>query len=153
MENIDQVEILKGASSALYGSSALNGVINIRTGYPEIEPSTTVTLYSGIYDKPKREELSWWWETNPLFSGVSFTHSRKIKEVDIVVGANALSDAGYRTNSYDKQIRANVKFRHRPKKIKDFHMESIQISNGNKLLISLYGWMPIREHLFKIHLP
>ena len=120
VENIDQVEILKGASSALYGSSALNGVINIRTGYPEIEPSTTVTLYSGIYDKPKREELSWWWETNPLFSGVSFTHSRKIKEVDIVVGANALSDAGYRTNSYDKQIRANVKFRHRPKKIKGF---------------------------------
>jgi iron complex outermembrane receptor protein len=33
-ENINQVEIIKGASSALYGSSALNGVINIRTAYP-----------------------------------------------------------------------------------------------------------------------
>ena len=31
MENIAQIEILKGASSVLYGSSALNGVINIRT--------------------------------------------------------------------------------------------------------------------------
>ena len=33
-ENINQVEIIKGASSALYGSSALNGVINIRTAFP-----------------------------------------------------------------------------------------------------------------------
>ena len=32
-ENINQVEIIKGASSALYGSSALNGVINIRTAF------------------------------------------------------------------------------------------------------------------------
>ena len=30
MENIAQIEVLKGASSVLYGSSALNGVINIR---------------------------------------------------------------------------------------------------------------------------
>ena len=118
VENIDQVEILKGASSALYGSSALNGVINIRTGYPDIEPSTSVSLYAGIYDKPQRKELSWWWDTNPLFSGINFTHSRKIKEFDFVVGANALSNAEYRTENYNKQIRANVKFRHRPSKLK-----------------------------------
>lgn len=29
MENIQQVEIIKGAASALYGSSALNGIINV----------------------------------------------------------------------------------------------------------------------------
>ena len=33
IENINQVEVIKGASSVLYGSSALNGVINIRTNY------------------------------------------------------------------------------------------------------------------------
>mgnify|MGYP000374223195 FL=1 len=33
-ENINQVEVIKGASSALYGSSALNGVINVRTAFP-----------------------------------------------------------------------------------------------------------------------
>ena len=31
IENIGQVEVIKGASSALFGSSALNGVINMRT--------------------------------------------------------------------------------------------------------------------------
>ncbi|PLW98750.1 MAG: hypothetical protein C0591_03830 [Marinilabiliales bacterium] len=120
VENIDQVEILKGASSALYGSSALNGVINIRTAYPGIEPGTTVSLYTGIYSKPERNELSWWWDTNPLFSGVNFTHSRKFKEIDLVVGANALSNEGYRTDNFDEQVRFNAKYRHRPKKIKGF---------------------------------
>jgi len=33
VENISQVEIIKGASSVLYGSSALNGIINVRTAY------------------------------------------------------------------------------------------------------------------------
>ena len=34
LENIAQVEIIKGASSVLYGSSALNGIINFRTADP-----------------------------------------------------------------------------------------------------------------------
>ena len=34
-ENINQVEVIKGAASALYGSSALNGIINIRTAFPK----------------------------------------------------------------------------------------------------------------------
>jgi iron complex outermembrane receptor protein len=33
-ENLEQVEVIKGATSALFGSSALNGVINFRTAYP-----------------------------------------------------------------------------------------------------------------------
>jgi iron complex outermembrane receptor protein len=31
LENLSQIEIIKGASSVLYGSSALNGIINFRT--------------------------------------------------------------------------------------------------------------------------
>jgi len=64
-ENINQVEVIKGASSALYGSSALNGVINIRTAFPklsEIEknPSvgyTKITTHFGITDHAKRDVL------------------------------------------------------------------------------------------------
>jgi len=49
IENIDQVEIVKGAASALYGSSALNGVINIRTAWPGLQPETHITAYGGFY--------------------------------------------------------------------------------------------------------
>ncbi len=45
VENVNQVEIIKGASSVLYGSSALNGVINLRTRFPGNEPRTEVTLF------------------------------------------------------------------------------------------------------------
>src|SRR5262249_23198652 len=38
IENLEQVEVIKGASSALYGSSALNGIINYRTAYPTATP-------------------------------------------------------------------------------------------------------------------
>lgn len=38
LENVEQVEIIKGASSVLYGSSALNGVINVRTARPGLTP-------------------------------------------------------------------------------------------------------------------
>ncbi len=34
VENINQVEVVKGASSVLYGSSALNGVIHVRNRFP-----------------------------------------------------------------------------------------------------------------------
>ncbi|MBK6986176.1 MAG: TonB-dependent receptor plug domain-containing protein [Bacteroidetes bacterium] len=33
LENLEQVEVIKGAASALFGSSAMNGVINMRTAY------------------------------------------------------------------------------------------------------------------------
>jgi len=114
------VEILKGASSSLYGSSALNGVINVRTAYPGPEPRTTISAFSGIYFKPRREELSWWWDTYPLFAGASFSHLRKIGDLDLVVGGNAFSDAGYREDNYSQRIRFNLGLRHNPKKIKGF---------------------------------
>ena len=50
LENISQIEILKGASSVLYGSSALNGVINIRTQYPKDKPVTKVNISNGFYN-------------------------------------------------------------------------------------------------------
>lgn len=118
VENIEQVEILKGASSALYGSSALNGVINIRTAYPNQKPETKVNLFSGVYLKPKREEMAWWWETNPLFGGVSITDSRKLGSTDLITGINAYSNPGYRQQNFEERIRANIRFRHRPKKTK-----------------------------------
>jgi outer membrane receptor for monomeric catechols len=37
VENISQIEVIKGAASALYGSSAMNGIINMRTAYPTSE--------------------------------------------------------------------------------------------------------------------
>jgi len=68
VENINQVEVIKGASSVLYGSSALNGVINLRTRFPGNDPQTEVTLFGGMFMEPRRKEMVWW-DRNPLFGG------------------------------------------------------------------------------------
>jgi iron complex outermembrane receptor protein len=113
LENIEQVEILKGASSALYGSSALNGVINIRTAFPREEPQTKMDFFSGMYMDPKRKELKWWGNTLRLFNGTAFSHSRKFGNLDIVAGINILNDEGYRTQNFEKHTRFNLSLRYR----------------------------------------
>ena len=51
--NIDRIEVVKGAGSALYGSSAVAGAINIITKEPELSPSTKVDLQFGKYHTNK----------------------------------------------------------------------------------------------------
>ncbi len=117
LENISQIEIIKGASSALFGSSALNGVINMRTAYPKDEPETKVTIFNGMYMNPKRKELIWWGNNQPLFEGANFLHSQKIKNLDLVIGGNAFSDDGYRQFETEERIRGNFNLRYRDAKV------------------------------------
>lgn len=56
LENIEQIEVIKGASSVLYGSSALNGIINIRTARPGLTPKTRFSAYIGIYGDAENDE-------------------------------------------------------------------------------------------------
>ncbi|MGD9161772.1 MAG: TonB-dependent receptor [Desulfobacteraceae bacterium] len=50
LEDIERIEIVRGASSALYGSSAMGGVINIITKKPEKKVSGKVSFESGSMD-------------------------------------------------------------------------------------------------------
>ncbi|MCU0432247.1 MAG: TonB-dependent receptor [Bacteroidia bacterium] len=117
VENVSQVEVLKGASSALFGSSALNGVIHFRTAYPGLKPQTNVTIFSGFYDSPQRQELKWWKNTPPANTGLSFNHSRQIGNLDLVVGGNFFDDDGYRYLETEQRARLNINTRYRFKKI------------------------------------
>lgn len=117
LENMEQVEIIKGASSALYGSSALNGVINIRTRYPGAEPSSSITMFSGIYGNPKREEIKWWKSHSPFFTGARFGHAQQIGNFDVVLGGNIQSETSYQENENEQRIRFNFNLRYRFKSI------------------------------------
>ena len=94
VENIHQIEVIKGAASVLSGSSALSGSIHIRTAFPSKKPKTKVNIYSGFYSKPNVEGGTWWTDA-PLIYGANFLHSRMVKNWDIVVGGNLNYDHGY----------------------------------------------------------
>lgn len=117
IENLEQVEIIKGASSALFGSSALNGAINLRTAYPRDTAITKLNAYSAIYDSPKRKELVWW-DKNPWYRGAEAMHSRKIRNLDIAVAAHYFDDDGYRELETEERIRFNANLRYRFEKAK-----------------------------------
>lgn len=142
VENIEQIEVIKGASSVLYGSSALSGVINLRTAYPKEKPETKITAYHGLYSNPKSIN-SKYWEGNGMQSGIQFLHSRKIGNLDLVIGGNFMGDDGaygpiinynqagiavdtasskfnpFKVDRYDAEsrVRMNVNLRYKSKKI------------------------------------
>ena len=132
-ENINQVEIIKGASSALYGSSALNGVINIRTAFPsqkDIDKNqknlisrllpgyTKVNMHFGLIDKPKRESLNWNGEKRRAFKGIDFLHGMRINNLDLTFGGNIFKDDGYRYGEITERKRFNINSLYKSSKIK-----------------------------------
>jgi iron complex outermembrane receptor protein len=94
VENIKQIEVIKGASSVLSGSSALSGAIYIRSATPRLKPETTIKAYSGFYSTPKFGNMKWW-DNPPLMAGMNFLHTRIANNTDIVVGGNVSYDHGF----------------------------------------------------------
>ncbi len=117
-ENIEQIEIIKGASSVLYGSSALNGVINFRTARASEAGKTTFFAETGLFDQPRNKDWQWWESTNPrLFHSGSFSHIKKYNNTDLGIGLFGLKDDGYRSLNHENLARVNLTLRHvHPKK-------------------------------------
>ncbi len=124
IENIGQVEIVKGAASALYGSSALNGIINVRTAYAKSEPETKLATYYTSYLAPADKRMQWWafpekadtfpkWKQRPQEITASFSHKQKIGKTDIVFGSFYRNLSSYKKDTYNEYVRANISLKHR----------------------------------------
>ena len=116
LENISQVEIIKGASSVLYGSSALNGIINFRTADATNIPNTQFFAETGIFDKPKNKNWTWW-DSPRVFSTASFSHLQKRGKTDLGLGINLLTDNGYRKFNDEKLGMVSLRIKHHNEKI------------------------------------
>ncbi|MEN7549800.1 TonB-dependent receptor [Rapidithrix thailandica] len=114
IEFADKVEVLKGAASTLYGSSALNGVIHLRTSWPDKKPETKLLTFYTAYSKPKRKEIAWW-DRPPYQAGLLISHKQPFKRADLVVGGNYMKASGYLRNVDQSLKKVSAKFRLRPK--------------------------------------
>lgn len=118
VENISQVEVLKGAASALYGSSAMNGIINIRTGFAKDKPETNAAVFSRIWGDPKDPAKKWWGSDTsgvqlPIETGFSLAHRRKAGKLDVVLSAYGLYRDSYNKDTYSRYARFTPNFRYR----------------------------------------
>lgn len=113
VEEVEKVEVVKGAGSALYGSNAMAGMVNIITRDPTPHPETRFKLSWGFYDEP--EYPNWRWTdrflTYRLFKqkkfdlknllsteGVDVSHSRYFGNVGILLTAGRKRSSGYQQN-------------------------------------------------------
>lgn len=98
IELTSQIEVLKGASSALYGSAALNGIINLRTAYATSTPETKFTTFATAFSRPKDEAQAWWTD-RPGGYGSFLSHKQKLGKTDLVLGM-----FGKNLDSYNKDV-------------------------------------------------
>lgn len=166
IENLEQVEVIKGASSVLYGSAALSGVINVRTAYPREKPSTRATVFAGMYDSPQNAKARWWGDNSPVLGGANFSHAQQFGKFDLVLGGNAFADNGYigpepipadtiavdtlRTGAggYENRVRFNIGTRWRNGKVKGLSY-GINANAMKSRSTSVFIWNDIEDGLYR----
>ncbi|WP_350401031.1 TonB-dependent receptor [Catenovulum sediminis] len=72
-ELAEKIEIAKGASSALYGTNAIHGVINVLTPTPNGNKNISLTAGPDAY---LRSKLNWSeiYDDSAVYTGLSYTH-------------------------------------------------------------------------------
>ena len=113
MEQASQIEIMKGASSVLYGSGALNGVIALSEKEPGPKGTFKAKIQSGIYDNPRRQSMRWW-NKNPTFHLADLYYGKSKKNIGYTIGANAYIDSGFRKEENEERYRLNGSFYFKP---------------------------------------
>ncbi len=90
---IDRTEVVKGAFSSLYGSSAIGGVINVITKKPTYKGFTSINANYGFYE-PLNDSLKF---TNNLlsFKGIDLIHSNTYKKLAYLLNLNYKKNDGH----------------------------------------------------------
>ncbi|MEN9609446.1 MAG: hypothetical protein RLZZ628_260 [Bacteroidota bacterium] len=112
VENIEQIEVVKGAASALYGSSAMNGIINVRTGFARAEPETHLSTFYTYYMSPK-DPTKKWWTNAPYDAGGSVLHKQKFGKSEVVGSVYYFNQSSFWKDNYEKYGRGTLNYRYR----------------------------------------
>jgi outer membrane receptor for ferrienterochelin and colicins len=107
--DIEQIEVVKGAGSALWGTAALGGVINILSKTPTEQGKTLVRIMAGEYAEPRYEE--WRWTKTPQgFGRIDVSHSRKVGSLGFRISVGRHVSTGYTEVDDFKRLNATGKF-------------------------------------------
>ncbi len=135
IEGISSVEVVKSAGSVLYGSSALNGVINLKSSPIYAKPSANISLFYGLYDIPNSLKTS---PKSKSIYGFNGIYSERIKQHSFAISWNQLNDDGYRMSSQDYRVRMNWRYFYQTKKLPNLKLGlngSVQKGESGSFLI------------------
>ena len=106
---IDRIEVIKGAYSSLFGSSAMGGIINVITRNADTVPRTGVQVNYGVYDKaPSYAD----YQSYHDFYGVDFMHSARQGKFSYVFNAANKQNDGHREKTFFRTYNAFGKLKY-----------------------------------------
>ncbi len=94
--SIDRIEIVKGAYSSLYGSTAMGGVVNVITRRPDATPRTDLDLKLGVFE-PSHPAIR---DTEELrfLREIQITRSGAGRRIGYLIGASHKQSDGHAQN-------------------------------------------------------
>jgi outer membrane receptor for ferrienterochelin and colicins len=113
MTELERVEIIKGAASSLYGSSAIGGVINLITREIPQKQFVYFKTHIGAYDKPSYKEWDWSGDYR-IFNGQTLTYSNAFNNFGFAASLTRIENPGYRQNNFSRRyigfLKSDIKF-------------------------------------------
>ncbi len=105
---IERIEVIKGAYSSLFGSSAMGGIVNVITRTPERTSQSSVNLHYGFFGKAPA--YSGYDKFNDFF-GLDFTTSRRLGKFSYLFNLAGKSNDGNRENTAFALYNGYAKFK------------------------------------------
>ncbi|MDZ7295147.1 MAG: TonB-dependent receptor [candidate division KSB1 bacterium] len=93
--DIEQIEVLKGAGSTLWGASALGGVVNVITKTPSPEGQVLLSWTAGKYDRPYYDEWRWTDPDRLHYTREDLSYSRSFGPLGLRLSAGRFTSTGY----------------------------------------------------------
>ena len=112
LQQVERVEVVKGAGSALYGTGALGGVINVLTRDPARTPGTRFRLLSGLYSPPAHSQWRWT-ESQMHVVGFDLSHNRVLGRTGLALSGGHNQGTGYHQNGDSRRYHLYAKAVHR----------------------------------------
>ena len=106
--DFERIEVMKGPASALYGSFALGGVINVITKTPTPEGRFAIRTSAGIYDEP--HESAWHWTDRTLhFNRTDVSYARQFGKLGMRASLGRHESTGDRENRHFQRWNGTAK--------------------------------------------
>jgi len=112
--DIEQIEVLKGAGSTLWGSSALGGVVNIITKDPKPEGELLFAYAAGKYDKPYYSEWEWTDPNRLHYTREDISYSKRFGNLGVRISGGRFLSTGFTVlgdfRKYNLTAKADYRF-------------------------------------------
>ncbi len=118
--DIEQIEVLKGAGSTLWGASALGGVVNVITKSPSPEGKFLFSYIFGNYDEPYYKTWEWTDHDRQHYTRFDASFSKRFGPFGMRISAGRFESTGYTqlgdftkynlTGKFDYRFPGNIKW-------------------------------------------